>query len=400
MATESTEVGSPLQNTEFHPPRKSLKRRRWLFVLFAVFTGLLVGLVLTEVLVRLYGLGPPRMISKRQLIPVGQQNSLCYYHCYPSNPHGEFRALPDIASGSWRLHDYTFEKEPLPLSRLQETPWCVEYCHSSMGIRDREYSPITPKDKLRLAVVGDSFVFGEGVAVEQTLPRQLETILGSKYECINAGQVGANAEQELDILNAIVGGADCKRVILVLIPNDMPLTPKLAYRQKYINDFILIRDRYLDKAWHNAGPLGHLRLFDYLTAPGVMRQVRDDTLNWYRDSFSEIHNGQNLAWFQEQMNLLAARKDCEVVVVLYPLLEDLDNDYPLRIVHEVMSDMVNRAGLPLLDLSSTLAGQKSSSLWVHETDHHPNAKAQKLAASAIADWLVSDHPDFLNSIEN
>lgn len=371
-----------------------------MFVVLAVLTGLLVGLTLAEFLVRLYGLGPPRMISKRQLIPVDQENSLCYYHCYPSNPHGEFRILPDVTNKSWRLHDYTFEREPIPLSRLQETPWCVEYCHSSMGIRDREYSPVTPKDTVRLAVVGDSFVFGEGVAIEQTLPRQLQGILGSNYECINAGQVGANAEQELDILNAVVKGADCSRVILVLIPNDMPLTPALAYRQKYINDFILIRDRYLDKAWHNSGPFGHSRLFDYLTAPGVMRKIRNDTMNWYRDSYSEIHNEENLAWFQQQMNLLGTRTDCRVVVVLYPLLEDLDGDYPLQIVHEVISNMVTRAGIPFLDLSSTLAAYQSSSLWVHETDHHPNAKAQKLAAAAIADWLMKDHPTFLNATNN
>ena len=40
---------------------------------------------------------------------------------------------------------------------------------------------------------------------------------------------------------------------------------------------------------------------------------------------------------------------------------------------------------------SEFAGQDERSLWVHETDQHPNDKGQRILADAILRWLVQLH---------
>jgi len=369
-------------------------RSRRSFRLMAVLLGLLAGAAIAEVAVRAVGWQPPRFVTKTQLFDRAANPPL-YYHCYPSNPHGEFAPLPDVSRGDWSLTDYTFEATPLPLSRLGRTPWCVEYRHSSKGIRDREYDSWQAGDQPRLAVVGDSFVFGEGVPEPLCLPRQLEQRLDGATICINGGQLGANIEQEQPIIDALVREAGCRQVIWVVIPNDVPLTPSLARRQKYINDFVLIRDRYLerdrDRRWYS----GRLRLADVLLSPFETRQIRRDTTEWYLACYDTAQNAENLTLMQSLFAAAAQRTDARVVLVVYPLLEQLESEYPLQPVHAAIVSMAERAGLPALDLLPVFAGRSSSSLWVHDSDHHPNGSAHALAAEAVVTWLRRDVPGFL-----
>lgn len=357
----------------------------------AVLLGLLAGLVMAEVLVRVLGIEPVRLMTKVQLFDLTADPPV-YYHCYPDNRHGEFRPLPDVTRGSWRLEDYTFERGDLPLSKLADTPWCVEYRHSSKGIRNPEIAPQPKPGVTRIAVVGDSFVFGEGVPEEGTLPRQLGQLWGPGVECINGGQVGANTEQEVPILDRIVTDAECSRAILVFIANDVALTDELARRQQYINDFILIRDRYLNDA---RSSWSGLRILDLARTPGMLRQVHHDTLQWYRDSYDPGWNAENLNALRAHLKSVADRKDCRTVLVLYPLLEGLDGEYPLAGVHQTVRKMAESVGLPVIDLAPAFQGQSTEALWVHAADHHPNSTANALAAKAIDRELRTRFPDFL-----
>jgi hypothetical protein len=46
-----------------------------------------------------------------------------------------------------------------------------------------------------------------------------------------------------------------------------------------------------------------------------------------------------------------------------------------------------RVGIPTLDLLPTFLGHKPRELWVHLSDHHPNATAHAMAAESIAAFL-------------
>jgi hypothetical protein len=47
------------------------------------------------------------------------------------------------------------------------------------------------------------------------------------------------------------------------------------------------------------------------------------------------------------------------------------------------------AGVEVLDLTAALSVRPEKDLWVHPTDHHPNARAHGLAATAIAPLVDS-----------
>lgn len=364
-----------------------------LFRVASLGLGSLLGLVLAELIVRGVGFEPVRIPTKRVLYRESQPS--VKFHCYSSNPHGDFRPVPDLDQGTWHLETYTFEPRPVPLGRIDETPWCVKYELSSRGIRDREYAPEPAEDVVRVACVGDSFVFGEGVPIEKTLPRQIERRLGEPYQVINGGQVGVNTEQELTVLSKLVEQAHCRRAIFVFIPNDVVLTHRLLDRQKYINDLIVFRQTYLQEYESDAWYTGHLQLFRLVGGAWTRRRIKQETIQWYLDSYDPDHNRSNLRMLEAAIHSLAEIPNCRVAFVLYPLLVDLEENYPLAPIHRKVAAMAREAGLPVLDLAPVFAGRQAESLWVHPSDRHPNGKAHALATEAVVEWLHQEEPEFL-----
>ena len=75
---------------------------------------------------------------------------------------------------------------------------------NSFGFRDYEYGD-KKENTFRILVLGDSFIFGAGVEMEDTYSKQLENILRSqskkiKYEVINTGVLGYGTDQEYYLL--------------------------------------------------------------------------------------------------------------------------------------------------------------------------------------------------------
>jgi len=62
------------------------------------------------------------------------------------------------------------------------------------GFREREFT--AKGSQKRLLVIGDSFVMGNNVAPEETLPRQLQSLLPG-WEVLNLGVLGYGPDQEL-----------------------------------------------------------------------------------------------------------------------------------------------------------------------------------------------------------
>jgi len=80
---------------------------------------------------------------------------------------------------------------PNSYGRVRTSEYDVEFRINSIGLRDREISPT--KQKYRILMLGDSNTEGAGVDVNDTIPKQLESILtseGNKVEVINAGFSG------------------------------------------------------------------------------------------------------------------------------------------------------------------------------------------------------------------
>jgi hypothetical protein len=75
---------------------------------------------------------------------------------------------------------------------------------NSDGLRDVEHSINKPKDVIRIAIVGDSHEFGQGVELEETYSKFLEKILNKecskKYETIILAVPGYDIWQKIEFL--------------------------------------------------------------------------------------------------------------------------------------------------------------------------------------------------------
>ncbi|MGD9645669.1 MAG: SGNH/GDSL hydrolase family protein [Pirellulales bacterium] len=366
--------------------------RKFAFRALATLIGLVVGLLLAEGSVRLLGLGATPLLGKRFLAHPDKFQEL-FYFCYPTNPSGDFVPVPDVTQGQWRLMDYS--RRDYPLEAIDETRWCVEYRISPQMMRDRVYDPVPPAGVLRIAMIGDSFVMGEGVQLEQTLPRQTLELLGPGYEVLNTGRSGFSFEEEVPTLQYFARDFHCPRAIVVFVTNDIRPSDELARRQNLINDLVNIHDLHLAEFREQAWYAGQSRLLELVFSQWQMRRIVDDTIDWYLDCNDPAQNAANLTRLAAQIRAMAEVPDCRVALVMYPLLESLEGDYPLQPIHDRVKEFATAAGLPVLDLVSVFRGQQTESLWAHPTDHHPNSRAHEQAARAIVDWLRRDVPGFL-----
>src|SRR5713101_8574157 len=90
---------------------------------------------------------------------------------------------------------------------------------NSLGFREREVGPKNP-NRYRIAVVGDSFTWGQGIEERERFSNVLEQLLGPRYEVFNFGLRGDNMPEHLGVL---------ERALAV--------SPDFVLLQLYINDF-------------------------------------------------------------------------------------------------------------------------------------------------------------------
>ena len=365
----------------------------------SVLLGLLAALLAAEIVLRVFDIQPP--MTRRNLEQVGGWR----YHCYNSNPNGEFQKTPDVGRGQWRLFTSMVHNTQLPLERIRETPWCVEYRISTWKRpdrqwrlrEDRQYGDLPPPGVLRVAGIGDSFAMGEGVPLEKSLFKRMESLLGDKYEVVNHAVAGSDTHNEVEILRRAVSSIRYTRAVVVFFANDIEPSDRLKSRRQQINDLVVLRNADFSadesKAWY----VRNLRIFQFLDSHLTTRRITRETIQWYVDLYDPACNAEGLKNLAGDFHSLAAMPSCRSVLVLYPLMEGLEGPYPLTAAHERVADLARQAHLKVLDLAPVFAGMDTRSLQVHPADHHPNGKAHDIAARAIVDWLRRDVSDFLQA---
>jgi len=77
-----------------------------------------------------------------------------------------------------------------------DEPWQKDLRTNALGFRDVAHAG-KAAGVTRVAVLGDSFVFGSGVRQDETLTHQLATRLGPSFEVVNLGVPGYGTDQDL-----------------------------------------------------------------------------------------------------------------------------------------------------------------------------------------------------------
>lgn len=117
---------------------------------------------------------------------------------------------------------------------------------SSQGFRDRVFNLQKDPQTVRMAFVGDSYIFGLGLNLEESVPKQLENLLNGdssfKYEVMNFGVMGYNLEQEIEFIKEKVMPYHPDIIIIFISSND--IDRKIVIPQNKISNALFV-DSYL-----------------------------------------------------------------------------------------------------------------------------------------------------------
>jgi hypothetical protein len=355
--------------------------REWAANLALAAGSILVVLVLAEVALRAVGSAPERHLATRRIVNPEWTRLL---DCYPSNPRGYF----DIDLNEPETHARYFSIAPHRFESIARWhPWAVSFRYNAL--RFREVPPEPKADGVyRVAVVGDSFTEGQGVKEAHTAARVLERILDDpepgRFEVRNCGRRGLDLPELFEGFEAALL-YEPDLVVYALVLNDAVRPPEFQARQSYVNDWILDREQLPGEV---AAPPGLLRLrsWDLVADRLSAWRVGRETTRWYLDMWGE---GNPEGWQRtreliREMDRRSNRQGARFVVAIWPLLVGLEGPYPFAPAHEAIRRFCLGAGIPVHDLLPVFEGRRSSELWVHAVDRHPNEEAQAMAAEALA----------------
>lgn len=104
------------------------------------------------------------------------------------------------------------------------TKWLKTVHYNRLGFRERDFDPKKPHGTYRIAVIGDSLAYGQGIREEDRFSNQLEERLNDKsrrkYQVLNFALPGANTPDELEFLTRSVLISDPDFILLQWYIND------------------------------------------------------------------------------------------------------------------------------------------------------------------------------------
>jgi lysophospholipase L1-like esterase len=273
----------------------------------------------------------------------------------------------------------------------------INHDFNSAGWRDREHTLAKPPNTYRILGLGDSYLYGQGVRFEDICLTRLggrmaaEGRPGISIEAINAGLSGMNTANERDLLLERGLRYDPDLVIVHFVLNDVEPKLMLFSERPQVEFWIQYLSTYQEPDW----------LSEYSTLWGWARQryLLLTRSNAYIDSCLENYFEDGSKWefcrdALSDITRICRERDIGLLVVIFPFLCDLDDDYPFRRIHDQVSTHCDSTGVQVLDLFETFRGRDAQDLWVHRVDPHPNETAHRLAAEAIFDFLEEQASHF------
>lgn len=175
----------------------AVKRRRALRRFTMATAASVLALVLSELILRLAGFAPlllePEWLDKLKTL------------------HRRSETIPDLV----------YELRPLSETQFAYRGPPIAYRINEDGLRaDRRYTRPKPDGTRRIVLLGDSVLFGLGVAVEDTFTAKVEQALPNT-DVINAGVGGYSTYSERVWLEHIGLTYDPDVIVVVFCPNDV-----------------------------------------------------------------------------------------------------------------------------------------------------------------------------------
>ena len=267
------------------------------------------------------------------------------------------------------------------------------------GFRDKEFKDALGEDRFVIAVLGDSYTFGQGVPQDKTFPSLLENTLNQSaktdyFRVWNLGVSGYNTEQEDSLLRSFVLPRAPKWVVVGYNVNDYePAYPlpdatstnggKTSMKPSWIQEVL---DRQLFVLSFARGRIGSL--------------IRIFKPQWRGSSYVQdvVHEylGPGDGWKKASRLLSEMNRECTArgigfTVAILPAMFDCSH-HPFEGVHQMVVSYCRSSGIYCVDVTPQFRGKKSENLVVSVVDPHPGASAQEVFADAVASHLLSVIP--------
>ena len=126
------------------------------------------------------------------------------------------------------------------------------------------------------------------------------------------------------------------------------------------------------------------------------RMDRNDIARSYTQRFISAYFGsrtETLEWERAKHNLVRLRDaarthSAELAIVVYPVLVQLNDDYPFTEICDLLVEYAESIDVPVHNLLPYFLGQNAAELWVSSWDQHPNAEGHRLTADALEPFLA------------
>ena len=251
---------------------------------------------------------------------------------------------------------------------------------NAWGLRE-SWDSLPDDDRLRIAFLGDSMVFGDGVEREDTFCSLLDDMLASAHPAgiltINMGFWGTSPFRQLEKYLELKDRIRPHVVVHVVYPNDLDI-----HVHRRLDEIYRLRDEAL---W--VGDASYVMRYAERTLRYWLTWKR--TIDYFRGGRNSEERRR--AWVNLKKDLRACRQAIEesgavYALVMFPWLVRLD-DYDLPDVHQTMRAFASELAVPYLDLLDVFAGRDAEALRVSLVNEHPNPEGHRIAAEAMAKFV-------------
>lgn len=291
--------------------------------------------------------------------------------------------------------------EKLLTEQISRTPSAAAKLNT-IGLRDREYTTPKHKNSKRILILGDSFTFGSGVADDsaifpERLEQQLNADLADKettVEILNGGLMGSLTGDWVELLSRVKDNFQPNVILVVFFLRDGTRTTAMG------SFFEPIRKKIVKQ---NQTAFAYRHSYAYR----IIKDLRDRQYisKNYTKALTDSYFGdteQTKEWAVAQRNLLQIKSisnqiHAKIGLVVFPVLVELNNQYPFSKICDLLSDFSKRNDIATLNLLPAFIGQNAPDLWVSAYDQHPNAFAHAIAATTIAPFLRQLMPPLIHT---
>ena len=262
-----------------------------------------------------------------------------------------------------------------------------------LGFREREIEPKLA-GAYRVAFIGDSFAFGQGIDESERMSNLLEGALRKRapnVDVLNFGNPGNNTADEVAVLQEVLATAHPDFVLLQWFVNDVENKGPAGGDQSSLEPEPSSVNRF--KQW-----MRNTSVVYFLVAEAWHRVLDSVGMSYADELFRRVGDPESADSLAADAALTTFIDTCRsrhvgVSVVLVPSLVGLKNgkNYPFSYLHERVLSRCAREGIQCLDLLDTfrpyLSRPDYQRLWVNRFDSHMGRLANRLAAERLVDLV-------------